>query len=1695
MGLLSAAAKVARIANKIDVPDIPSVPTQSSVPKSKMNPLVKKRDLVDDTDTDFYSPVLSTIEQMTIGKKGSKGENISAFLQKRAPNVAKSELESFELDLDPQRLYTREELVELAKEKGSTKYLIEEVDSNKVDTFADDQRQFVQDEELDFVTLTLQGEKDYLRGEYDAHFGGTKNLGHTRSSIRRELPIEGKETNDNNKYLLIEEIQSDTAKKRSANNDEYLTRGVTDVDTEQDIDGYLFETFDDLDFEFQEDYDVDIPRDIVNTIKKFYKDMYTNPELTSLGDVSIQKKLLKNRNELKKILKDKHGINAEGLDTDKISHTAIRDNLSGNDIENPYLSEKIDDGINFLNSEIVDHFTEKFKVTDIKKSPILSRSDYLKKLILSNIVYAKKNNLNKIVIPNYKEIARQRTNTFDEVVPKDSPYYAKYEEAMKTGDHGKVAQEYFEGVFKKTYKDALDKVLNTLKKESNNTIKIKNRELRYGDLTQKNRYRTSNATEIDISKFEFDPTTEKLRFNKGGMPNKKIGTKTDKKTQAGRDVYKTPEGEMVSEKSTTFEYRGKWINVPTIHGGKQYSEDQLLDMLDKGLIKPTSTHTKLEEAIKAAQSRSDSLEFNKGGIPMQKQMELFEEGGLKDEGGMIDEESGNEVPVGGTRKGVRDDIPANVSEGEFIFPEDVTRYIGLDKLMQLRQEAKMGLKRMEAMGQMGNSDEATMEDDLPFGMADLIIVGGMPEGEEELDMAEGGLTTTSTGSRRTIAQPTVQEPTTPVTTQPTVTRRLTPEPIVPEAISIDFKNLMGEAAIEYKEYRNAAGESMMISFIGGEPVYPIPDGYTLYTGEGAVGSGTVGTTADSIAYATNTATAEYRQSGGDNDTPPPMPTAEAINWGSLTTKELIAESSKLTGMGATIAKGAMAFLGPFGAIGYAMMRHQDKKVAQEIADRIAKGGLTASQLATLKETQEKLTPKGFTLIGKVIETVGKALGFGEDEVETTKKSAGVSEGAANRAPDDATSTAEVAATITQEIVNANQAALEEAALSAVTMQQPTDPLEPFGSAGPDIPSMPIEDVIASEAVAPYDYTDPRNLGGAEGYGQTGIVPQQPVAAEPVTPDQIYSAKQALIQDAFQTNVANIRDPRKQGEATGYNRQIDPSAFYSQDIDMGAAGYGPQPVQQQTASAFGLPREDFSVSVPETKFTAPAAPAYKPLEDYQAPSQKNIFSEKDAGTFFSRAGTKAKSLLTGTPVSALQAENLGYSTEQPVRTSNIDVVPPSPVTNLDLRPTSVGTQTQQAFDFGKEDTAMSMPVQTTQQQAQQIAQQQAQAGPDVPGGVLPASVQQQTNQLFSGSTYDEVPTMAAKENYTSRLDTKGLTPTPTPTPTQPFNLGSAEGQLSTSPDLTNKRTFNEEFNLQRKAGAKEFSYDRDGDGKLERYTTQTAEEAAPAGTNTLVQNIKNLFTPFDDKEYVGGKLVSSKTKKPVSTTKKTTSSSGRTTAEIQADINKETKNGKVWTSRANALVKEREASKSKSSDKNIVTAPSGKKVTVQTKPSSNKTEGAVSAGGQYAGDGFEWKKADNGNYLTRTYTGVNKNATGSNDTSSASSSSSSKIVCTAMNTSYGFGSYRQAIWLSYSEKNLTKAHEVGYHTLFKPLVKLGYKKNNKIVRAILENIARNRTADLRAEMQGKKRNTLGRIYRAILEPTCYIVGKYKMFKDK
>ena len=96
----------------------------------------------------------------------------------------------------------------------------------------------------------------------------------------------------------------------------------------------------------------------------------------------------------------------------------------------------------------------------------------------------------------------------------------------------------------------------------------------------------------------------------------------------------------------------------------------------------------------------------------------------------------------------------------------------------------------------------------------------------------------------------------------------------------------------------------------------------------------------------------------------------------------------------------------------------------------------------------------------------------------------------------------------------------------------------------------------------------------------------------------------------------------------------------------------------------------------------------------------------------------------------------------------------------------------------------------------------------------------------------------------------------------------------------------------------------------------------------------------------------------------------------------------------------------------------------------------------------------------------------------------KIVCTMMNESYGFGSFRNKIWMKF-HKDLSPEYQRGYHRLFLPLIKIA--KKNKIIKNILEHIAVHSTIDMRQSMRGKK-HLLGRIYRKILLPICYWAGK-------
>lgn len=200
----------------------------------------------------------------------------------------------------------------------------------------------------------------------------------------------------------------------------------------------------------------------------------------------------------------------------------------------------------------------------------------------------------------------------------------------------------------------------------------------------------------------------------------------DTYTTKGRKVYQDPEtGENYSERSITFESKYGWINVPTVDSeGNQYDQAYLEEFIaENGPVDPV-TGAALDifdsepEASAAAQERSDSL------LPENVEpMEMYH-GGMSlmgcgdplcpDCGGMmvgVDEISGNPIPPGSNEMNVRDDIPAVLSDGEYVVPADVVRWHGLKHLMEMRDEAKIGLMAMYAEGQIQDIEDEYYADE------------------------------------------------------------------------------------------------------------------------------------------------------------------------------------------------------------------------------------------------------------------------------------------------------------------------------------------------------------------------------------------------------------------------------------------------------------------------------------------------------------------------------------------------------------------------------------------------------------------------------------------------------------------------------------------------------------------------------------------------------------------------------------------------------------------------------------------------------------------------------------------------------------------------------------------------------------------------------------------------------------------------
>ena len=336
--------------------------------KSEINPLFKKKDSTDSSLVTFYSPLRSAIEEMQFSEKGKSGQEIMAYLNKRAPNVSKSEIEFSRIDLDPKKKYTKDEVLDNLQ--FSTEGTSAKIREGKDTLFKNQQipRNYV-DKPSGYFEITLDTKA--MPGEVNTHFS-PETLAHSRTTIHK-----GKDGKD---YFVINELQSDALQNIG------MTYGVPDpVRNVGDIKAFLA-------------FDANVGFD--ERVFDFFEQEAKNPTLS--------------RAELKAAYKDKFGLEVSGRDTGQIHKDAIRKSID--DSIDEYDLQYVEEDIDYALRDFENYAIELKKAEagyQAKDVPFSSTAAYVKNLLIANIAKAKQQGVDTLVIPSLDEVARLRKDDFD----------------------------------------------------------------------------------------------------------------------------------------------------------------------------------------------------------------------------------------------------------------------------------------------------------------------------------------------------------------------------------------------------------------------------------------------------------------------------------------------------------------------------------------------------------------------------------------------------------------------------------------------------------------------------------------------------------------------------------------------------------------------------------------------------------------------------------------------------------------------------------------------------------------------------------------------------------------------------------------------------------------------------------------------------------------------------------------------------------------------------------------------------------------------------------------------------------------------------------------------------------------------------------------------------------------------------------
>ena len=659
----------------------------------------------------FKEPIAEFAKTVNIPKKGLLGSEFLSQIKKN-PSIPETSIQD-EI-IDPSKRYTRDELLNVVEGRGISQSFAN-IAKNKMTQFERYQRQrrdagFVGGTEINYFDIPVVSNVGFPGKKFKAHSQHYEDgtLVHVRGSIiDSSVPFSEFNTGpsgeividstrkftafdtiiDDDNFLLVEEIQSDL-----------LTKGY--VKPKSPFDAAFSEAIDEYNFEspvkYQEAYG-DISTDIQKIFKELDEEGIYSPELpiqlepfssnpffSPETETAFTNKILDKGYTTFEELKDY--IKSQNTNSDEIwgilsrlerkvpGVSVVNDAPGGKTYTNISLDLNDPTFENFL-----DTFYESVKGSEIDHDILMHKyEDFI-------------DNYNEVLLKKIKEKGLSKELDLNDL----QRLRERYEESGAKGTlsvglppirkNKQAVDEAFKVLIAKAAQQGVDKIVIP---PAERIAMARGRELKKdkGD-----RFYRTYVTDLNKSLKELEdnypvivhrdvelPYLSKTDVDDGdpfGMMNEPDFTEIDEDGVALEDIQDLMDAEVTEPSS---------------------KKTKLVETGNKGTILDIS---ELIDKYKIEQPR----QFAKGGVAMNEQMEMafMNQGGLKDDGMNQDPVSGNEIPNGSMAKEVRDDISAQLSEGEYVVPADVVRYLGVKHFEDLRDKAKQGLQSMEANGRIG----------------------------------------------------------------------------------------------------------------------------------------------------------------------------------------------------------------------------------------------------------------------------------------------------------------------------------------------------------------------------------------------------------------------------------------------------------------------------------------------------------------------------------------------------------------------------------------------------------------------------------------------------------------------------------------------------------------------------------------------------------------------------------------------------------------------------------------------------------------------------------------------------------------------------------------------------------------------------------------------------------------------------------